>query len=195
MPKPPLPPELDEFLKQPNPSVIGTVDGNDAPHTAATWYLWESGRVLVNMDASRKRLENLRRDPHASLTVVGRGDDWYRQVTLRGRVTDAGGSHGAVRRAEVRLSIQGAAAAEAEEAKTPKSEKAAQKLHHHEHHEHAGKEDLERVQDRLEPRDGTAPVGDHHGLAMADTVDEGAELVLGLGDRGDSHEARIATFM
>jgi hypothetical protein len=53
-----------------------------------------------------------------------------------GRVTDAGGSHGAVRRAEVRLSIQGAAAAEAEEAKTTKSEKAAQKLHHPEHHEH-----------------------------------------------------------
>jgi PPOX class probable F420-dependent enzyme len=88
MPKPPLPPELDEFLKQPNPSVIGTMDGDGTPHTAATWYLWDGGRVLVNMDATRERLANLRRDAHVSLTVMGRGDDWYRQITLRGRVAE-----------------------------------------------------------------------------------------------------------
>jgi PPOX class probable F420-dependent enzyme len=84
--KPPLPPHLDEFLRNANPSVIGTVDAEGEPHTAATWYLWEDGRVLVNMDATRKRLEHIRRDPHVSITVLGRGDDWYRQVTLRGRV-------------------------------------------------------------------------------------------------------------
>src|SRR3954463_822819 len=88
MPKPPLPPELDEFLTQANPAVIGTLDPDGAPHTAATWYLWENGRVLVNMDATRKRLEHLRRDPGVSLTVLGRGDDWYRQVTLRGGVVE-----------------------------------------------------------------------------------------------------------
>ena len=87
MPKPPLPPELDEFLAGPNPSAIGTADPDGAPHTAATWYLWENGRALVNMDATRKRLDHLRRDPRVSLTVMGR-DDWYRQVTLRGRIVD-----------------------------------------------------------------------------------------------------------
>jgi PPOX class probable F420-dependent enzyme len=86
MPKPPLPPELDQFLTQANPSVIGTLDAEGAPHTAATWYLWEDGRVLVNMDSTRKRLEHLRRDPRVSLTVLGQGDAWYRHVTLRGRV-------------------------------------------------------------------------------------------------------------
>jgi PPOX class probable F420-dependent enzyme len=86
MPTPPLPPELEEFLAQPNPSVIATLQPDGAPHTAATWYLWENGRVLVNMDATRKRLEHIRRDPRVSLTVVGRGDAWYRHVTLRGRV-------------------------------------------------------------------------------------------------------------
>jgi PPOX class probable F420-dependent enzyme len=86
MPKPPLPQELDEFLGAPNPSVIGTLDADGAPHTTATWYLWEDGRALVNMDATRKRLEHVRRDPRVSLTVVGRGDGWYRHVTLRGRV-------------------------------------------------------------------------------------------------------------
>ena len=82
-----LPQHLDEFLRQANPSVIGTVDAEGVPHTAATWYLWENGRVLVNMDATRKRLEHLRQNPHVSITVVG-SENWYQQVTLRGQVSE-----------------------------------------------------------------------------------------------------------
>jgi PPOX class probable F420-dependent enzyme len=85
MPKPPLPPELERFLAAPNPAVIGSVRPDGSPHTAATWYIWERGRVLVNMDESRKRLDYLRHDPRASLTVID-NDMWYRQVTLRCRV-------------------------------------------------------------------------------------------------------------
>ena len=48
-------------------------------------YLWESGRVLVNMDEGRKRLQFMRRDPRVSLTVLGK-DSWYHQVSLRGKV-------------------------------------------------------------------------------------------------------------
>jgi PPOX class probable F420-dependent enzyme len=85
MPSPPLPTALSEFLSAPNPAVIATVRPDGSPHTAATWYLWEDGRVLVNMDEGRKRLEYLRRDPQVSLTVLG-ADAWYRHVTLLGRV-------------------------------------------------------------------------------------------------------------
>jgi len=84
MPKSPLPPELDEFLSQPNPSVIATLQPDGSPHTAATWYLWENGRVLVNMDEGRKRLDYIRKDPRVSITVLGK-EDWYHHVTLRGR--------------------------------------------------------------------------------------------------------------
>jgi PPOX class probable F420-dependent enzyme len=84
MPKPPVPKELDEFLSKANPAVIATLQLGGSPHTAATWYLWENGRALVNMDESRKRLAHLRNDPRVSITVVGR-DEWYRQVTLLGR--------------------------------------------------------------------------------------------------------------
>jgi PPOX class probable F420-dependent enzyme len=87
MPKPPLPAELDEFLSQPNPSVIATVDADGNPHSTATWYLWENGRVLVNMDEGRKRLQYIRDDPRVSITVLGR-DDWYHHVTLRGRIVE-----------------------------------------------------------------------------------------------------------
>jgi PPOX class probable F420-dependent enzyme len=85
MPKPPLPPELDTFLAKPNPAVIATLEPDGAPHSAPTWYIWEDGRILVNMAASRKRLDHLRQDPRVSLTVLD-ADDWYRHVTLRGRV-------------------------------------------------------------------------------------------------------------
>lgn len=84
MPKPPLPRELDDFLSRPNPAVIATLQPDGSPHTAATWYVWDDGRVMVNMDESRKRLQYVRNDPRVSITVVGQ-DEWYRHVTLRGR--------------------------------------------------------------------------------------------------------------
>jgi PPOX class probable F420-dependent enzyme len=93
MPTSPLPDELKAFLAEPNPSVIATVTEEGEPHSAATWYLVEDGRVLVNMATTRKRLEHMRRDPHVSLTVVGK-DNWYHQVTLRGTVVEIADDEG-----------------------------------------------------------------------------------------------------
>jgi PPOX class probable F420-dependent enzyme len=86
MPKPPLPAALQEVLTKPNPAVIGTVRPDGTPNTVATWYLWEDGRVLVNMDEGRRRLEYLRQNPAVSLTVLD-GDEWHRHITLHGRVS------------------------------------------------------------------------------------------------------------
>jgi PPOX class probable F420-dependent enzyme len=85
MPKAPLSDELQALIARPNPAVIATLRTDGAPHTAATWYDWEDGRVLVNMDESRRRLEYMRRDPRVSLTVLA-ADDWYSHVTIMGRV-------------------------------------------------------------------------------------------------------------
>ena len=85
MPKPPIPEELQALLREPNPAVIATLKPDGAPHSVATWYLWEDGRVLVNMDGTRARLDYLRKDPRVSLTVLD-GGDWYRHVSIRGRV-------------------------------------------------------------------------------------------------------------
>jgi PPOX class probable F420-dependent enzyme len=86
MPNPPLPSHLQEVLAKPNPAVIGTVRPDGSPNTVATWYVWEAGRALVNMDAGRRRLEYLRANPTVSLTVLD-GDEWYRHITLHGRAT------------------------------------------------------------------------------------------------------------
>ena len=75
------------MLSKPNPAVISTVRSDGHPVSAATWYLLRDGRLLVNMDVGRKRLDHLRKDPRVSLTVTD-ADDWYTHVTVIGHVTD-----------------------------------------------------------------------------------------------------------
>ncbi|MFH8683420.1 PPOX class F420-dependent oxidoreductase [Streptomyces lydicus] len=87
MSKPPLPETATAMLAKPNPSVITTLRRDGQPVSTATWYLWEDGRVLVNMDEGRKRLEHVRNDPRVSLTVLDDGD-WYTHLTLIGRVAE-----------------------------------------------------------------------------------------------------------
>jgi PPOX class probable F420-dependent enzyme len=87
VPRVPVPAEVDEFLRLPNPAVVATLRADGSPHTVPTWYDWEGGRVLLNMEDSRLRLRQMRRDPRAALTVLGSGDDgWYRHVSLLGTI-------------------------------------------------------------------------------------------------------------
>lgn len=86
MPPLPLPPELDAFLALPNPAIVGTVRADGSPHTVPTWYDWENGRVLMNLDARRVRLEHMRSDPRVSLTVLG--ESWHEHVSLLGRIVE-----------------------------------------------------------------------------------------------------------
>ena len=87
MPRAPLPENLVEFLKQPHAAVIATVRSDGAPYSAATWYDWEGGKVLVNMDFERLRLGHMRRDPRVAITALDIMD-WYRAVTVLGRVVE-----------------------------------------------------------------------------------------------------------
>ncbi len=87
MPRPPLPAAVGRLFSQPNPAVIATVRPDGQPVSVATWYLFENGRVLVNMDARRKRLQYLRTDPRVSLTALKEGE-WYTHVSVQGRVVE-----------------------------------------------------------------------------------------------------------
>jgi PPOX class probable F420-dependent enzyme len=87
MPLAPLPDEVVEFLRKPNAAVISTVRSDGAPYSAATWYDWDDGRILVNMDFERLRLSHMRRDPRVAVTVLDIGD-WYRAVTVLGTVVE-----------------------------------------------------------------------------------------------------------
>ncbi|MEW1864951.1 PPOX class F420-dependent oxidoreductase [Streptomyces sp. NBC_00669] len=85
MSKPPLPEDAVAMLGKANPAVITTLRPDGQPVSTATWYLWEDGRVLVNMDEGRKRVEHLRNDPRVTLTVLDK-DGWYTHISLVGRI-------------------------------------------------------------------------------------------------------------
>jgi PPOX class probable F420-dependent enzyme len=87
MSKPPLPAEAVAMLKKPNPAVITTLRSDGQPVSTATWYLWDDGRILVNMDEGRKRLGHMRDDPRVTLTVLDEGD-WYTHVSIIGHVAE-----------------------------------------------------------------------------------------------------------
>jgi PPOX class probable F420-dependent enzyme len=80
-----VPPEVEELLRRPNPAVVATLRADGSPHSVATWYDWESGLVLLNMDESRLRLRHMRRDPRVGLTVL-HDASWYTHVSLMGAV-------------------------------------------------------------------------------------------------------------
>jgi PPOX class probable F420-dependent enzyme len=87
MSKPPLPADAVAMLAKPNPCVMSTLRSDGQPVTAATWYLWEDGRVLVNLDEGRVRLKHLRNDPRVSLTVLD-AEGWYNHVSIVGHVAE-----------------------------------------------------------------------------------------------------------
>ncbi|MEU8481518.1 PPOX class F420-dependent oxidoreductase [Streptomyces hygroscopicus] len=87
MSNPPLSEAAVAMLKKANPAVIATLRSDGRPVSTATWYLWDDGRVLVNMDEGRKRLTHIRNDPRVTLTVLDDGN-WYNHVSLIGRVVE-----------------------------------------------------------------------------------------------------------
>lgn len=93
MSKPPLPEAAIEMLAKANPAVITTLRSDGQPVSTATWYLWDDGRVLVNMDERRRRLDHIRNDPRVTLSVLD-SDNWYTHVTLIGRVAEMGDDEG-----------------------------------------------------------------------------------------------------
>jgi PPOX class probable F420-dependent enzyme len=86
MPSVPLPQHVIDVLARPNPAVIAALRPDGSPVTVATWYAWDDGRILVNMDAQRRRLAYMKADPRVSLTALD-SDNWYTHVSVQGRVT------------------------------------------------------------------------------------------------------------
>jgi len=82
-----MPVEVQQLLGRPNPAVMVTLRKDGQPVSVATWYLFEGGDIVVNLDASRVRLKHLRRDPRVSLTALAEGD-WYTHVSVQGHVTE-----------------------------------------------------------------------------------------------------------
>ena len=78
-----LPDDVRAFLERPNPAVMATLAKDGRPVSVATWYLLEpDGRVLLNLDGERVRLNHIRRDPRIALTVLDSAN-WGTHVSLQ----------------------------------------------------------------------------------------------------------------
>lgn len=87
MPSLPVPDRWQDVLRQPNPAVLACIRPDGTPLTAAVWYLWDDERVLLTFDRDRVRLRFIRQNPAVSLTVLD-GGDWFRNLSLFGRVVE-----------------------------------------------------------------------------------------------------------
>ena len=87
MPRAPVPRSVEAFLAEPHFAVVASLRPDGSPHTTVTWYDWEGGRILLNMDHSRTRLRFMRSDPRVSVTVIDRKDP-YRHVSLLGEIEE-----------------------------------------------------------------------------------------------------------
>ena len=97
-----LPADVIDFLRVPQHAVIGWVGADVRPFSVATWYDWDDGEILVNMDATRRRLAWLNPGAPVSLTVL-EAENWYRHVSIYGviaRLADDVGLEGIDRLAQ-----------------------------------------------------------------------------------------------
>jgi hypothetical protein len=85
MPKAPVPTEVAEVLAGPHPAVVCVVSPDGRPFSVVTWYVWENGKILMNLHAQRKRLDYMRVGSPVSLTVPGDAD-WGSHVSVQGRI-------------------------------------------------------------------------------------------------------------
>jgi hypothetical protein len=66
---------------------MATVRTDDTPVTVACWYEYRTdGTVLLCMTETALRLDHIRQNPAVALTVLD--DDWYKHVSLLGRVVE-----------------------------------------------------------------------------------------------------------
>lgn len=87
MPTTPPPAQVAEFLAKPNYATISSVRPDGQPVSVPTWYLFEDGQVVVNMDAGRRRISYLKNDPRVSLSAMD-PESWITHVSIQGRVVE-----------------------------------------------------------------------------------------------------------
>ncbi|ACM06844.1 MULTISPECIES: PPOX class F420-dependent oxidoreductase [Thermomicrobium] len=78
-----IPEYLRDFLLAPRFAVLATIAPDGLPRQSVMWYdVLDQETILMNTAVGRAKLDDLRRDPRASLCIA----DGYRYVTVIGRV-------------------------------------------------------------------------------------------------------------
>jgi PPOX class probable F420-dependent enzyme len=75
--------EQAALFRADNYAVVATLRADGSPHQTATWVDWDGERVLFNITVTRKKYDELQRDPRVAVFVFD-GDNRYRWVSVAG---------------------------------------------------------------------------------------------------------------
>jgi PPOX class probable F420-dependent enzyme len=81
-----LNPIARRIFDAPNPAILATLNADGSPQTSVVWVRRDGDDLLISSAAGRRKDQNLRRDPRASLTVLDLAD-LQRYIEVRGRAT------------------------------------------------------------------------------------------------------------
>jgi PPOX class probable F420-dependent enzyme len=75
-----------EFLRQPFPSHLVTVNANGSPQVTVMWFRYENGAILFTTTTDRVKFRNMQKDPRAVFTVMD-PTNMYKWVTVHGKLS------------------------------------------------------------------------------------------------------------
>jgi len=80
--------EERDLFARPNHAVVGTLRPEGSLQVTPVWVDLQGDRVVINSVLGRAKVRNLERDPRVTVTVMDAAD-WYRWVSVEGRVVEA----------------------------------------------------------------------------------------------------------
>ena len=69
--------ERDEFLREANVAVLGTVNSRGQPHGAPVWYLYDDEVFVVSTGRGSRKHRNAEANPNVSLVVDTKAPPYY----------------------------------------------------------------------------------------------------------------------
>jgi PPOX class probable F420-dependent enzyme len=81
----PVPDSLVDMLAWESKALahIATIGSDGGPRSSPVWFDWENDQIRVSLYDSSQKMENLRRDPRLSLSIVDPANA-YRYIEIRG---------------------------------------------------------------------------------------------------------------
>jgi len=85
-----------QLLDGKNFAYLGTINPDGSPQVTPVWVEYDGTHVIVNSEAKRAKIRNVKRDPRVSVSIADAANP-YQYIEIRGKVvevTDQGGFEG-----------------------------------------------------------------------------------------------------
>jgi len=82
-----IPGRFADILDKQGFAHVATIGPDGAPHNTPVWYDWDGKHLLISQTPKKVKWRNIKREPRVAVSISD-PDDPYRNVQLRGRVTN-----------------------------------------------------------------------------------------------------------